>query len=84
MSNSFDMEMYTTKLDPSKISESKRKEAERIAAEIESERLRREKIGGRGGQGGKQRHLSGEYEDDGPSGLHARNGVCGRFCTAQP
>jgi hypothetical protein len=73
VSNSFDMEMYTTKLDPSKISEDKKREAERIAAEIENERLRKERS--RSGASKSLRHLSGEYEDDGPGPIYSRNGT---------
>eukprot|EP00961_Rhodomonas_salina_P300278 3939645-Rhodomonas_salina.1 len=43
-------ELYTTRLDPEKLSEQQRKEAARIAAEIEEERNR--KAGGRGPGGG--------------------------------
>ncbi len=61
-------ELYTTRLDPDKLSEQQKKEAARIAAEIEEERNR--KAGGRGAGGfagarapGRKFNW-GEYEDD--------------------
>lgn len=61
VSSAFDMNMYTTRLDTSKISEDRRKEAARIANEIEEERMRKE----RAGRSGKGRRFAGEYEDEG-------------------
>jgi len=51
-------ELYTTKLDPEKLSEEQKRRAEKLAAEIEEERYR--KAAGRG------RSARGEYEDEEP------------------
>ena len=76
-STTFAEELYTTKV-PQNLSEEKRREAERIAAEIEEESKQKQLRGGRGdhhgpappngaygrGGGGRERSASGEYEDD--------------------
>eukprot|EP00960_Hanusia_phi_P028567 747476-Hanusia_phi.AAC.3 len=52
------VQLYTTKLDPEKLSEEQKRRAEKLAAEIEEERYR--KAAGRG------RSVRGEYEDEEP------------------